>query len=201
MKKDKKRVLKVSVTLSALLFSGFWVGTEIDAGNEKLEKAQLFQSTKQTKLGNPEVDAVKGKLKKEVRDKVQMPKKFPSKVKYTVARIDDLLQQDMLGEAGDELIAYEQFFELEDGTRISVRVHPKGAEVNYQDDSLVETEKLKNGNQAKYFDNGTGQGLDFVDKKTGYQYMVTISYLPDTKMKLKKKDIIELVESFDGMDK
>lgn len=201
----KKKII-VATVICGLLISGYFTGTTIktNADTNKGKAVQFIESKKITPIGQ-KVDTAKSKLNSKVLDKIKMPKDFPFKVKESLAKVDDLYQgakadgtieNTPVNELPPEQIAYEQFFISEDGSAVSVRVHPVAPEVSYQNEDAVETIKLKDGTDAKYFDNGSALGVDWVDKDTGYQYMMTIYPDKNGKMKLNKNDVFKLIQSF-----
>lgn len=188
----KKIIIKYSLALG-LLVGGYSTGTVLtSASNDDKAPIKLHESNKVTPLG-VEVKEAKAELKADFKKKIKMPKKLPFKVNSVLANVDDMGSKN----PNDEMQAYDQFFWGDDGSVISVRVHHFVPNIHYGDNVKLEKVKLKNNVEATYYFNGYAEKIDWVDKETGYQYMVTKYLDKDKKVKVSKEAILEMVESFE----
>jgi hypothetical protein len=191
MMKNNK-LIKYSIALG-LLVSGYSTGTVLtSASNDDNAPVKLEESTEVAPLAQ-EVKIAKSELKADFKSKIKMPKKLPFKVNKILANTDDMGSRDQT----DDLQAYEQFFWGDDGTLISVRVHHFVPNVHYEDNANLEKVKLKNNDEATYYYNGYAESIDWIDKETGYQYMVTKYLDKNKKAKVSKDAILEMVNSFE----
>lgn len=178
-----KKYLTAALLTGCLTISGYMVGDTVTKASSEKSTNQSNQADRVIPL-NEGLKVAKSKLPTEFKNKIKMPKNIPFEVKNIGARTDKM----------GKYYAYEQTFWSKAGTRLSIRVHNTIPGIHY-DKTKPKEVILKDGTKAYYLNNGYVQMLDWVDKDTGYQYMLTKSVKKDNSNVLKIEKIVEIAES------
>lgn len=176
-----KITIKKTLLLSAVaaLSLGFTSKVVFDH-NSKVSangQAQFGTGVKVTKFDEG-LKSVRGKLPVSLKNKIKMPKSFPFQLNKIAASSVDVGAKT----------AYEERYIGKNGEILTLKVQEGPVEIDYSNNfgEKPVNVTLKDGTKAVFFKNHGSVSLNWVDTKTGLQYMMSmlrVKHVTDNELK------------------